>query len=86
MYSQVDLDRKPAPVLWRREFYLTVLIMGFTMAQVWAVMVVLTTVRPDGPGLLAITLTLTGAGIAVLNGWRYILRRNRHHVDRPTRV
>lgn len=86
MYSQVDLDRRPTPVLWRREFYLTVLIMAFTMAQVWAVMVVLTTIRSGGPSLLAITLTLCGAAVAVLNGWRYILRRNRHHVDRLTRV
>jgi hypothetical protein len=85
MYSDVELDRRPAPAPWRREFYLTVLIMAFTMAQVWAVMVVLTTVRSDGPSLLAIMLTLAGAAVAVLNGWRYILRRNRHHVDHLTR-
>ena len=67
--------------MYRREFYLTVLILSFTMAQLWAFMVVLTQVRPGGPAVLAMGLTLLGATITVINGLVYVARRARSHVD-----
>lgn len=77
----LDIDRhRAASGTWRREFYLTVLIIVFTMAQAWACVVVLTT-RDGSPTALAIGLSLGGGVMAVINGWRYILRRNRLHVD-----
>jgi hypothetical protein len=83
--TELTIDTKPTPAVYRREFYLTVLIMVFTMAQAWAFMVVLATVRPGGPTLLALGLTAAGATIAVINGWRYILRRSRTHIDQLSR-
>jgi hypothetical protein len=84
--TELPVNNKSAPAPYRREFYLTVLIMGFTMAQIWAFMVVLVFMRPSGPALLAMALTLTGATIAVVNGWRHILRRSRDHVDHLSRI
>jgi hypothetical protein len=72
--------------MYRREFYLTVLILSFAMAQLWAFMVVLTTVRPGGPAELAMGLTLIGAAITVINGLVYVARRARSHVDPVTRI
>jgi hypothetical protein len=72
--------------MYRREFYLTVLILSFTMAQVWAFMVVLTTIRPGGPALLALGLTMVSATITVINGLVYVARRARAHVDPLTRI
>lgn len=72
--------------MYRRDFYLTVLIMAATMVQVWAFMVVLRTERPAGTAHLALTVTLISAGIAVLVGWYYVIRTSRSHVDRFDRA
>jgi membrane protein implicated in regulation of membrane protease activity len=84
--TELTVDPKPAPAGYRREFYLTALIMVFTMVQIWAFMVVLTTVHPSGPALLAMALTLAGAVVTMVNGWRYILRRSRTHIDHLSRI
>jgi hypothetical protein len=68
------------PTAYRREFYLTAVIVAFTMAQIWAFAVVMITIRPAGPTVLALVLTLGGATVAMVNGWRYILRRSRNHI------
>jgi hypothetical protein len=83
---ELDVDARPAPARYRREFYLTALIMMFTMAQVWAFMVVLSTVHPTGPARVALLLTLVGAVITVASGWRHILRRSRNHIDQWDRI
>lgn len=75
----LDVDRRRAAGAWRREFYLTVLIIVFTMSQAWATMVIL--ISHHGPTALAIGVSMIGGTVAVINGWRYILRRNRYHVD-----
>jgi hypothetical protein len=76
----MSLIRQPKPIAYRREFYLTALIMAFTMAQIWAFAVVMITVRPSGPAVLALVLTLGGATVAVVNGWRHIVRRSHNHI------
>ncbi|HEX5405513.1 MAG TPA: hypothetical protein VFX16_24830 [Pseudonocardiaceae bacterium] len=84
--TELDVDTKPVLTGYRREFYLTVLIIGFSMVQIWAFMVVLTTVHPSGAAFSALAVTLAGALIAMINGWRYILRRSRTHIDRLDRI
>lgn len=64
--------------MYRREFYLTILTAGFSMAQLWAFMVVLTTVRVSGPALLALGLILAGAMFAVLASWHHVFRQSRN--------
>jgi hypothetical protein len=63
--------------MYRKEFYLTALIMVCTMTQLWAFLVVLRSVRPDGTPLLALAVTLVSAAVAVINGWRYVFRGSR---------
>jgi hypothetical protein len=72
--------------MYRRDFYLTALIMAATMIQVWAFMVVLRTERPAGTAHIALTFTMISAGVAVLAGWLYVFRTSRNHVDRYERV
>lgn len=73
--------------MYRKEFYLTVLTALFTVTEVWAVMVVSTTVHVNGngPALLAIPLTLIGSMCAVLIGLRWLVVSARHHTDRLPR-
>jgi hypothetical protein len=80
MFSTELIAARRKPTGYRRAFYLTVVIMAFTMAQIWAFAVVMITVRPSGPAGLALVLTLVGSTIAVINGWRYIVRRSRNHI------
>jgi hypothetical protein len=73
--------------MYRRDFYLTTLIMAATMIQVWAFMVVLRTEHPAGGTTgFALTITMISAGIAVLAGWHYVFRTSRTHVDRLERT
>lgn len=72
--------------MYRKQFYLTLLTALFSMAQLWAFLVVLTTIRVDGPARLAMSLTLAGSALAVLLGWRHVFRHSRTHVDRLTRI
>jgi hypothetical protein len=80
MFSTELIAAQRKPTAYRRDFYLTVVIMAFTMAQIWAFAVVMITVRPSGPTELALGLTLVGSTIAVINGWRHIVRRSRNHI------
>lgn len=68
--------------MYRRDFYLTVLIMAATMIQVWAFLVLLRTEHPTGTAGFALTITLISAGVAVLAGWHFVVRTSRTHVDR----
>ncbi|HEX3649437.1 MAG TPA: hypothetical protein VHV49_13495 [Pseudonocardiaceae bacterium] len=72
--------------MYRRDFYLTVLIMAATMIQVWAFLVVLRTEQAAGTAHIALTITLISAGAAVLAGWGYVFRTSRNHVDRFERI
>lgn len=78
--QDLDIDRVPATVPYRKDFYLTVVVTIFTMAQVWAVMVMLTTFHAGGPTQLAMWVTLTGSLVAVLVGWHHVLRRDRQYI------
>lgn len=79
--QDIDLDgASPAPVPYRRDFYLTVVVTIFTMAQVWAVMVMLTTFHSTGPMQVAVWVMLTGSVVAVLVGWHHVLRRDRQYI------
>jgi hypothetical protein len=73
-------DEPPAPVPYRRDFYLTVVVTIFTMAQVWAVMVILATSHSAGPTQVAIWVTLAGSLVAVLVCWHHVLRRDRQYI------
>jgi hypothetical protein len=72
--------------MYRRQFYLTLLTALFSMGQVWAFLVVFTTVRVDGPAMLAMSLTLAGSTVAVVLGWTHVFRQSRTHVDRLDRM
>ncbi len=75
-------ERPHAPEPYRRDFYLTVLVTIFTMAEIWAALVVLATFHATGPTAVAVWVTLTGAVTAVLIGWHHVLRRDRQYIRR----
>jgi hypothetical protein len=72
--------------MYRKQFYLTLLTALFSMAQLWAFLVVFTTIRVDGPAMLALWLTLAGSSAAVVVGWTWVFRQARLHVDRLSRI
>ena len=69
-----------APPKYRRDFYLTVVVTIFTMAEVWAVLVMLATVHPTGPTGVAMWVALGGSIVAVLLCWRHVLRHDRQYI------
>jgi len=79
------MSELPTPALWRKDFYLTALIIIFNLMQLWAFMVVLLAFHPTGTTLLALGLILTGSVIGTIAGWRYIARQNRYRISAPPR-
>jgi hypothetical protein len=49
----------------------------FTLVQIWAMTIVLTTAHFDGPATIAVPLALGGTTVAVLTGWRWAWRLGR---------
>jgi uncharacterized membrane protein AbrB (regulator of aidB expression) len=71
-----DLDRDEAGRVtqWRRKFFLTMAILGFTAVQLWAALVILSTVQLTGATQFALPLALLGAFVSVLHGWRSVAK------------
>ncbi|GAA3532280.1 hypothetical protein GCM10022222_14400 [Amycolatopsis ultiminotia] len=64
----------PQPVRWRRGVYAAALVVPFTLAQVWALLVLLRLAPLDGLVGQAFLVVLAGAGFAVWAGWRWTVR------------
>lgn len=75
---------KPDPKRWRRGFFAACIAIPFTVMQIWAVTVVLTTATVEGATELALLLAVGGAAVAVLDGWRWAWRLGRDSADRNT--
>jgi hypothetical protein len=67
----------PQPERWRRGVYAACLAIPFTVMQIWAITVVLSSARMEGAVGLAFLLAVAGAVIAVLDGWRWAWRLGR---------
>jgi hypothetical protein len=67
----------PQPDRWRRGVYAASLVIPFTVLQIWAVTVLLSTAQLEGPLGLAFLLAVTGSVVAVLDGWRWTWRLGR---------
>jgi hypothetical protein len=53
--------------------------------QLWAALVILSTVRLDGAAEFALPLALLGALVSVLHGWRSVLKLEKlHHAMRDS--
>ncbi|MET0133198.1 MAG: hypothetical protein ABW215_06350, partial [Kibdelosporangium sp.] len=59
------------PGRWRRGFFAVCVALPFTALQLWAIVVVLSTVTIEGPAGLAFLLAVGGSAIAVFDGWRW---------------
>jgi len=72
---------EPDPKRWRRGFFAACVAIPFTVMQIWAVTVVLTTATVEGATELALLLAVGGAAVAVLDGWRWAWRLGRDSAD-----
>ncbi|SEP43799.1 hypothetical protein [Amycolatopsis saalfeldensis] len=61
----------PQPVRWRRGVYAAALVIPFTVAQVWALLVLLSVAPLDGLVGQAFLVSLVGSLVAVAAGWRW---------------
>lgn len=61
----------PQPVRWRRGVYAAALVVPFTVAQVWALLVLLSVAPLDGLVGQAFLVSLLGSLVAVAAGWRW---------------
>ena len=70
----------PAPdsTRWRRGFFAACIAIPFTVMQIWAVTVVLSTATIEGAAGVAFLLAIGGSIIAVLDGWRWAWRLGRN--------
>jgi cell division protein FtsW (lipid II flippase) len=64
----------PRPKRWRRSVYAASLALPFSAMQVWAVMLLLRVVHPDGPAVLAFLLVVAGAVVSALASLRWAWR------------
>lgn len=69
------------PRRWRRGFFAACIAIPFTLMQIWAVTVVLTTANFEGPAGVAFLLAVGGSAVAVLDGWRWAWRLGRDTAD-----
>ncbi|CAM3574380.1 hypothetical protein KIPE111705_14775 [Kibdelosporangium persicum] len=72
----------PDPRGWRRGYLAACVAVPFTLMQIWAMAIVLTTAHFDGPTAIAIPLALSGTMVAVLTGWRWVWRLGRKTTGR----
>ncbi|HEY2062163.1 hypothetical protein [Amycolatopsis sp. NBC_01480] len=61
----------PQPIRWRRGVYAAALVIPFTVAQVWALLVLLSVAPLDGLVGQAFLVSLVGSLVAVAAGWRW---------------
>ncbi|WP_051791809.1 hypothetical protein [Amycolatopsis jejuensis] len=61
----------PQPVRWRRGVYAAALVVPFTVAQLWALLVLLRLAPLDGLVGQAFLVTLAGSVVAMWAGWRW---------------
>lgn len=61
----------PQPIRWRRGVYAAALVIPFTVAQVWALLVLLSVAPLDGLVGQAFLVSLVGSLVAVVAGWRW---------------
>ncbi|OAP26493.1 MULTISPECIES: hypothetical protein [Amycolatopsis] len=64
----------PQPVRWRRGVYAAALVVPFTVAQVWALLVLLSLGSLHGLVGQAFLVTLAGSVVATAIGWRWVWR------------
>ncbi|GAA1020789.1 MULTISPECIES: hypothetical protein [Amycolatopsis] len=62
----------PQPVRWRRGVYAAALVVPFTVAQVWALLVLLSFESLHGLVAQAFLVILAGSLIATVAGWRWV--------------
>ncbi|WP_406629583.1 hypothetical protein [Amycolatopsis sp. WGS_07] len=62
----------PQPVRWRRGVYAAALVVPFTVAQVWALLVLLSFESFHGPAAQAFLVILAGSLFATVAGWRWV--------------
>jgi hypothetical protein len=72
----------PDPRGWRRGYFAACVAVPFTVMQIWAMTIVLTTASFDGPAAFAVPFALGGALVAVLTGWRWAWRLGRKSSER----
>ncbi|HKS49061.1 MAG TPA: hypothetical protein VJT49_28925 [Amycolatopsis sp.] len=64
----------PQPRRWRRSVYAASLALPFATVQVWAVVMLLSTVTVSGPAVLALPLVIGGAVVAAFEGLHWAWR------------
>ncbi|TCO57249.1 hypothetical protein [Actinocrispum wychmicini] len=69
------------PRRWNRGFFAACIAIPFTLMQIWAVTVVLTTANMEGAAGFAFLLAVGGSAVAVLDGWRWAWRLGRDSAD-----
>lgn len=79
------MTNQPTSDVWRRDFYLSALIIIFNVLQLWALVVVLSIFHPTGTALIAFALLMAGNVLGVVAGWRYLARQDRHQISAPAR-
>ncbi|MGW7536698.1 hypothetical protein [Amycolatopsis sp. NPDC054798] len=62
----------PQPVRWRRGVYAAALVIPFTVAQVWALLVLLSLESLHGLVGQAFLVILAGSVVATAIGWRWV--------------
>jgi hypothetical protein len=61
----------PQPIRWRRGVYAAALVIPFTVAQVWALLVLMSVAPLGGLVGQAFLVSLLGSLVAVAAGWRW---------------
>jgi len=64
----------PQPKRWRRSIYAASLALPFSTMQVWAVILLLSTVQLSGPAELAFVLVVAGAVVAAFESVHWAWR------------
>jgi hypothetical protein len=64
----------PQPKRWRRSFYAAILALPFATLQVWAVLMLLSTVQLSGPAALAFPLVIAGAVVGAIESLHWVWR------------
>ncbi|WP_020658124.1 hypothetical protein [Amycolatopsis benzoatilytica] len=63
--------RSPQPARWRRGVYAAALVVPFTVAQIWALLVLLRLAPLDGLVGQAFVITFAGSAASMWAGWRW---------------
>ncbi|HKN53765.1 MAG TPA: hypothetical protein VJX66_14785 [Amycolatopsis sp.] len=71
----------PQPSRWHRGVYAAGLVIPFTAAQLWALLVLLRLAPLDGLVGQAMAVVLLGSVVAIWAGWRWIWRLGAERAD-----